>query len=457
LGCNSNQLTTLEVNENTALQHLGCNSNQLTTLDVSKNAELTYLGCTSNQLTNLNTKNGANAKLTKFFATANPLLKCIQVDDPTKIGATWKKDSSAEYSTYCSEPFVNIPDANFKNALLQDAFINTNGDNEIQVSEANAYFGLVDVSSKNIKTLTGIEAFINIKGLNCGTNQLTTLDISKNTTITFLNCEDNQLTTLDISKNIILINLACSSNQLSTLDVSKNTILDFLSCSSNKLSNLDMSKNTALTSLLCGSNQLTILDISKNTNLTLLSCLSNQFSTLDLSKNAKLADLICYSNQLKTLDVSKNTALTFLSCFSNQLSNLNLKNGANDKLATFNATANPLLKCIQVDDPLKIGIDWKEDATATYSAACSVSTKDATLVENLSLYPNPATNTFELSWEGENETLDMALFNSVGALIKSQKVSNQESINIENLPHGLYFCKLSDANHKMQTVKVTVE
>jgi hypothetical protein len=53
---------------------------------------------------------------------------------------------------------VNIPDANFKAALIGNAAINTNGDGEIQVSEAEAYTGGINVGSKGIADLTGVEA-----------------------------------------------------------------------------------------------------------------------------------------------------------------------------------------------------------------------------------------------------------------------------------------------------------
>ena len=57
---------------------------------------------------------------------------------------------------------VTIPDANFKAALVADTEINTNGDGEIQCAEAAAWTGTIDVSSKTISDLTGIEAFTNI-------------------------------------------------------------------------------------------------------------------------------------------------------------------------------------------------------------------------------------------------------------------------------------------------------
>ena len=74
---------------------------------------------------------------------------------------------------------VNIPDANFKNALLNhDPVIDTNNDGEISVAEAQGFTGEMEVDNKNISDLTGIEAFVNLKDLNCFDNQLTSLDIS---------------------------------------------------------------------------------------------------------------------------------------------------------------------------------------------------------------------------------------------------------------------------------------
>ena len=53
LTCQGNQLTSLDVSNNPALTYLNCNYNQLTSLDLSKNIALTKLGCESNQLTSL--------------------------------------------------------------------------------------------------------------------------------------------------------------------------------------------------------------------------------------------------------------------------------------------------------------------------------------------------------------------------------------------------------------------
>ncbi|NQY08252.1 MAG: hypothetical protein HRT71_01880 [Flavobacteriales bacterium] len=61
---------------------------------------------------------------------------------------------------------VNIPDVNFKAALLADPSINTTFDGNIEESEAANYAGSINVSGLNIADLTGIEAFTNITSLN---------------------------------------------------------------------------------------------------------------------------------------------------------------------------------------------------------------------------------------------------------------------------------------------------
>ena len=126
---------------------------------------------------------------------------------------------------------VTIPDANFKAYLLGNIAINTDGDKlKISVQEANAFTGSIELTSASIASLTGIEAFVNITGLFCFDNQLTSLDVSKNTALTSLNFGNNLMTSVDVSKNTELTILACYSGQLTSLDVSKNSKLMTLYC-----------------------------------------------------------------------------------------------------------------------------------------------------------------------------------------------------------------------------------
>jgi len=273
---------------------------------------------------------------------------------------------------------VNIPDANFKAYLVGNTAINTNGDSEIQVSEASAYNGTINCYNMNIIALTGIEAFTALTNLNCGYNQLsflnvsannaltnlhcgwnqlTVLNVSANTALTILDCNWNQLTSLDVSANTALTYLYCRTNQLTVLNVSANTALTWLECFNNQLTSLDVSANTALNWLSCGTNQLTVLNVSANTALTYLDCSWNQLTSLDVSGANALTTLDCYGNQLTSLDVSANSALTLLSCSSNQLTSLDVRNGNNTNLL-FSAYGNPNLYCIDVDTDLWSSVNW---------------------------------------------------------------------------------------------------
>jgi len=115
----------------------------------------------------------------------------------------------------------------------------------ISYAEAEAVTSL-EVNSRQISDMTGLEAFINLDTLNCGENQLTTLDVSNNTALKDLACYDNQLISLDVSENTALIQLRVSSNQFTGLDITNNTTLTALICDGNPLTSLDISKSTVL-------------------------------------------------------------------------------------------------------------------------------------------------------------------------------------------------------------------
>ena len=136
---------------------------------------------------------------------------------------------------------VNIPDVSFKAYLLGNSSINTNSDAFIQVAEATAFTGNIDVGFSGISDLTGIEAFTALTQLDCDNNSLTTLDVSQNTALTTLYCFNNPLlTSLDVSGATALTDLVCFNNSLTALDVSQNTALKGLFCQNNSLTSLDV-------------------------------------------------------------------------------------------------------------------------------------------------------------------------------------------------------------------------
>lgn len=113
---------------------------------------------------------------------------------------------------------TNFPDANFRSYLLSQNY-DYDGDGLITDTEiADITYMFVD--EMNISSLKGIEFFTALETLYCNNNQLTTLDVSKNTALVTLYCDNNQLTTLNVSGLPALHTLSCIGNQLTTLDIS---------------------------------------------------------------------------------------------------------------------------------------------------------------------------------------------------------------------------------------------
>ena len=307
----------------------------------------------------------------------------------------------------CFAQTVNIPDANFKAKLVANYAINTNHDGEIQSSEAAAYNGIMYVGNSSISDLTGIEAFTVLTYLNCGYNQLTSLNLTSNTALKMLYCYYNQLTSLNLSANTALTALGCNNNQLTSLNLSANTALNTLWCSYNQLTSLNLSANTALNYLWCNNNQLTNLNLVYNTALTELVCVGNQLTSLNLSANTVLTSLDCNGNQLTSLNVSANTALDTLWCYNNQLTSLDIKNGNNINLSNFNAINNPNLSCIQVDDTdyMNSNWDWAKDTTASYSEDCIITIPTAPTNLTLASLKNILSNMI-LSWTDNSNNED---------------------------------------------------
>ena len=392
---------------------------------------------------------------------------------------------------------VYIPDAKFKSYLVNNTAINTNADNEIQVSEASVFNGTINVSSLNISDLTGIETFVALDYLDCRGNHISGLDVSANIALTYLDCSENcqppmmlqggyfsdyvyYLDTLDVSANIVLNTLKCNNNGLLSLNTTGLTGLTYLDCSFNPRGYFDwmqsyvwchssspllnFSSNTALTYLNCSGNVLQSLNVSACTALTYLDCSDEQewapenlicetpqLTSLDVSANSLLTNLDIAYNSLTSLDVSANTLLTNLVCNDNQLTSLDVKNGNNINMVTFNALRNPNLSCIEVDNASWSNSNWAFDIdpSASFSENCSGAGIN-TFAQSKSpqVYPNPTTGNIYLSVNA-----NIVLTDLLGNLLLEQK--NTKQMDISALPAGMYFLRVGE--NLKQTFKVIKE
>jgi hypothetical protein len=97
--------------------------------------------------------------------------------------------------TSLAQQYTAIPDLNFENTLIAKNIDSGAPDGKVLTSKINTLTTL-NVSSKSIADLTGIDGFVALKTLYCDSNQLTGLDLSANVALTALFCESNQLTSL---------------------------------------------------------------------------------------------------------------------------------------------------------------------------------------------------------------------------------------------------------------------
>lgn len=390
LNCSDNNLTVLDLSANTALQILDCSNNEIEDLDLTTNTALTSIRCNDNSLLNLDIENGNNGALTIFNTTNNPNLYCINIDDAlvASIPGSWQKDAFAIYDGDCTNNrFTIIPDAFFEQALIDFGYDDVI---DAQVLTSNIeHIQSLDVSSKSISDLTGIQDFKSLLELNCSGNFLEALDVSEmqylerlncssnylltndvndingllNTTGTTnlieLYCSNNNLNNLDTSLNLNLQLLDCADNNLSTLNINNNTVLRILNCSNNELTNLDISTNASLEDVNCSSNQLNDLSTIGTINTTLISlnCANNNLSNMLINSYAALETLSCGSNELVDIDVTNNLVLNFLSISNNQISNLNLLNNTDlvelyasqNNFSLLNVSANSILEQLNCD------------------------------------------------------------------------------------------------------------
>ncbi|WP_239257340.1 leucine-rich repeat domain-containing protein [Listeria ilorinensis] len=187
LYCGDNQLTELDISQNSKLTTLDCTNNQLEKLDISKNPNLVFLNCWYNQLTELDASKNPNLKT--LDCRYNQLMNLDIGDNPRLT------------YLYCSN-----------NQLTE-----------------------LDVSSVS-----------NLDSLYCEYNQLTKLNVSQNSILSTLSCSNNQLSELNVRENPRLFSLDCFSNQLTELNLNENPNLAHLYCADNQLTEIDISQNPDL-------------------------------------------------------------------------------------------------------------------------------------------------------------------------------------------------------------------
>lgn len=175
----------------------------------------------------------------------------------------------------------------------------------------------------NITTIANLSTYTNLKTLDLTFQNLSSLNLTGNSSIKQVYCDNNDLTSLDLSNNNVITTLSCTNNNLTSLTSTNMSALTLLNCSNCTLPSLTLTTNTALQYLTANINNLTSLNLSNNTSLLTLDVSENQLSSLSLTANTALQTVNIGTNSLTgAFNVSTNTALVDFNCESNTITSL---------------------------------------------------------------------------------------------------------------------------------------
>lgn len=112
----------------------------------------------------------------------------------------------------------------------------------------------------------------------------------------------------------------CGSDELTTIDVTGNPKLEILHCCNNKLKTINITRNVKLKEVYLNGNQLKVIDLQRNVELEVFFCRHNRLKHLDLTNLLKLKVFYCTDNALKTINLHKNKKLNMVNLNKNDFS-----------------------------------------------------------------------------------------------------------------------------------------
>jgi hypothetical protein len=372
--------------------------------------------------------------------------------------------------------------------------IDVNADGEIQLTEAQNVY-IIDVSNSSISDVAGISNFVNLKGLNCSYNQLTSLTIDSSIKIWMLNASHNLLNSIDVAFRPSVEGINLSYNNLTSFALDNCTNWETLNLSHNQLSSLEFD-NVSIAYLNVSHNSLS--DIQFNGNFSLFSSADfthNQFTLLDLSDIESTEDAtlllgynvedrvlfgdfiqpgnIQYSSNNSELDLGnyhmtrvcqpENRGNVSISNSPN-LQNVILKNGYNHGYTTcyegfyfdiptlnLGITNCPNLNHICVDDGDELTVVQNRinqlglQGQVVVDSNCTSSVLDVSTfvaIEPISIAPVPAQNSLEITVQNEVIINSIEIYNNLGQLVQSE-LGSYSTLDVSRLSRGSYFIKIN--------------
>lgn len=350
--------------------------------------------------------------------------------------------------------FVEIPDSNFRNALMAQypSCFNSNGMLDTTCS-AIVMEIFLDVSGKLISSLEGIQYFKGLLHLFCNDNQLVIIPfLPKN--LNYFLCSNNNLTVLpELPSSLEYLN--CNNNHLQFLPNLPNSLIQ-LFCYDNDLTSLPAMYSTSLISFNCSANKIEELPTLPNALETFF-CAQNQLKALP-EIPPMIIEFGCDLNQIVSLpEIPKN--VNSFSCSFNQLTTLPILHNQLFAITTNNNPLNCLpilpeslellnvkstnIKCLP-NLPTNLSLDTILPICIDPSDICQVTGLASNKNLDFKLIRNPTNGSvrIELPYNGDGNWI---LSDISGRQLKEDNIANNEKLielNLNDLPSGTYFFTL---------------
>ena len=417
------------------------------------------------------------------------------------------------YTTFAQQ-MTYVPDDDFEEGLEYLGFGNgIAGDDSVLTSAVSAIDSIslnpnvwcFACGSISITDLTGLQDFSSLRVLDLGANGDLGLNGSIESKIPslpnleWLNVEASAYDTLDISNlpslkyvsarkigvvqaqggissRLKFLNISNSQN-IETINLGKNSglnISNLLSINSLKTLILDDVSSVSGVIDLSNLNSLEFFDVSNdninnlllnnNLNLEHLNCSNNSLTSLELYNNSEIEYLDCSGNTLVYLDLVNQTNIEHLDCNTSNVICLNLKNGNNLNMSFIDATGNPTLSCVDVDDSLVATAIWIPGSNYnfdnySFSNNCglpcsgSISNLPTISLDKFSIYPNPTKEDINISIENFNGNIQTEVYDLIGNKLQT---TSETTVSLEEYTKGIYILKVAYGD-KLQKVKVIKE
>ena len=359
------KFTAFDLTQSPKLNYLWASSDAIETLDFSKCPDIEFISCADNKLTELDLT--SNEKIYYLDCGNQKEERTLTLKLPASLVEKWNNEwASNNYNVKLdtsgdtpSEGTITINNTELA-AALQDVlgsdkvaidslgYAVMNESDVLAVKELNFGWG-----NYSIKSLNGIENFVNLEILKCNNTGLSDCDLSKNTYLKYIEVFGSLLTSLDLSNLTELTDVNCAQSlNLQNLNLTNCNNLGRLDCSDTALEVIDIPNPENMWRFVYGGNKNLQVDLNQYPNLICLGIYgmgltelnipeklklkiialfvtNNKLESVNLAEYPELVNFECNNNNLTSLDVSVAPNLQSLYCYGNQITSLDITSLSN--------------------------------------------------------------------------------------------------------------------------------